>query len=641
MSTLDYVRYPSIPKMLEGTQKCVPDKVALKYFEGEEIKSITFREYYNRAKLIGAGLLQLGVKNQDHLGIFSETRYEWCVCDIGIMTINCCTVTIFHTLESEQVKFILSDSESVGVFVSNQKLLDKVLKGWKGLPLLEHIIVIDNIIPNLDEYFTEDEKLIYADKIVTLKQLLDAGKKATESDPNQVQQIMDAIREEELATIIYTSGTTGIPKGVMLSHKNMLSDITMAAIALDLRTDETSTTYLPLSHSFCRTVELLGGCLKGITLCFAKNYYNLAENIHDFHPTSMIGVPTVFEQIYHKALDTLAKMPKSKQDIFWNAVAFGKKVCEIEQSGKKVPLIMTLKFKLYKKLVFGSIRQRLGGRLRRFVSGGAPLNPEIARFFFAAGVLILEGYGLTEASPVTHVNRESTTTNAWPPYRFGTVGSLIGWNKQGTKNPYEPLEHKLSESGELMVKGPNVMMGYWKRPKETAEALEDGWLHTGDLAEIDIDGYVKIIGRSKEIIVLRTGKKVAPNLIEGMYLENNYIAQLMLVGEAQSFITALIVPNFEKKQEILDQLNMDAEMSNEDFCQDPKITEFYDQQLKQIEENRISKVESIKKFILVPDPFTEENNLMTPTMKLKRKLIIKKFEKPIAEMYEKNHVTDA
>ncbi len=211
----------------------------------------------------------------------------------------------------------------------------------------------------------------------------------------------------------------------------------------------------------------------------------------------MIGVPTVFEQIYHKALDTLEKLPKSKQQIFWNAVDFGRKVCDIEQSCAKVPLPMRIKFYFYKKLVFGSIRSRLGGKLRRFVSGGVPLNPEIAKFFFATGVLILEGYGLTEASPVTHVNRQKTTTDVCPPYKFGSIGPLIGWNKQGTKNPYEPEEHKLSDSGELMVKGPNVMMGYWKRPEETAEALEDGWLHTGDLAEIDKDGYVKIIGRSK------------------------------------------------------------------------------------------------------------------------------------------------
>ena len=216
------------------------------------------------------------------------------------------------------------------------------------------------------------------------------------------------------------------------------------------------------------------------------------------------------------------------------------------------------------------------------------------------------------------MNRQKTTTDVCPPYKFGSIGPLIGWNKQGTKNPYEPEEHKLSDSGELMVKGPNVMMGYWKRPEETAEALEDGWLHTGDLAEIDKDGYVKIIGRSKEIIVLRTGKKVAPNLIEGIYLENDYVRQVLLIGEGRSYITALIVPNFEKKAEMIEKIELDSEISNEDFCQNQKIIEFYTDQLKKIEENRISRVETIKKFVLVPEPFSEENGMMTPTLKLKR-----------------------
>jgi long-chain acyl-CoA synthetase len=351
----------------------------------------------------------------------------------------------------------------------------------------------------------------------------------------------------------------------------------------------------------------------------------------------MIGVPYVFEQIYHKILASVQEMEEKKQKIFWKALEFGKSICDIEQSGRKIPFGKKIKFSLIKKVVYSSLHARLGGKLSRFLSGAAPLNPETAKFFYAIGVNILEGYGLTETSPVTHCNRLSTTTRIHPSFKFGTVGPLIGWDKDNTKNPYEAVEHKLSPEGELLVRGPNIMMGYWNRIEETKATIEpDGWLHTGDLAEIDSNGYVKIIGRAKEIIVLKTGKKVAPNLIEQIYEENPNLSQIMLIGEGFAYITALIVPNFNRKKMICEKLGVDLSIKNEDFCKHEKIREYYYQILNDAEEGKVSNYERIKKFILIPELASETNGLLTPTLKLKRKKIIEKFFDIIQDLYTKD-----
>lgn len=632
MTKIFYQRYNSIPKMLESTVKRVPQKIALKYFDSNNlIQSISFAEYFHRAKIISAALLDLKIQPKEHIGLFSETRYEWVICDLGILSINCVTIALFHTLEFEQARFILNDSDCVAIFVSNAKLLERVLKVWDYLPNLRFIFSMEP----LDSKLAEKLPVKALSHIFTLADLYKRGQEYEKSHPNVVQNLIDQIQENDLAGLIYTSGTTGIPKGVMLTHKNFISDVIMGAIAIRPTEKEVMVTYLPLAHSFCRTVEEMGCCLTGATLCFAKNYNSLAENLSDFQPNAMIGVPVVFEQIYHRIIENVEKMAPNIRKIFWKAIDLGKRITELEQARKPVPLGMRLKHAIDLKIIFSSLRKKLGGKLNRFLSGGAPLNPDINKFFSAAGVTILEGYGLSESGPVTHTNRPNTTTKVRPAAKIGTVGPLIGWDCDGTKNPYEALEHKISPEGEVLVRGPNIMQGYWKRPEETEAALDkDHWLHTGDLGTIDEDGYLKIIGRAKELLILRTGKKVAPNLVEPIYQENPFIGQIILIGDGQKFISALIVPNFTRMEAILTELKLNPLLPKNQFCHHPKVLSFFQEQLKKMESGRLSTYETVKKFVLIEEPFSEENGLLTPTMKFKRNKIIDRYFSEIQELYK-------
>ncbi|MHA1818907.1 MAG: AMP-dependent synthetase/ligase [Promethearchaeota archaeon] len=694
MKKIKFKRFNSIPEMFGETADKNHRKVAIRYFKTKDdniIIDLTWGQYKERAFNTAAGLIKLGFRKGDHIAILSETRYEWCIADIGILSIGASTTTIFPTLGFDQVRFILADSDNSGVFLSNWAQLEKILRIWGGfksdevdkegysesgggsgkketsksdiwdngegpvLSKLKYVIVFDDLRLIEAELNKSNKKLreIYEARkgqIITLSELQKLGSEFLGKNPNAVREAIAKIKEDDLASIIYTSGTTGIPKGVMLTHKNFISDIIMGAMALDYTQlpDQVSTTYLPLSHSFTRTVEHFGACYFGATLCFAKNYDNLAENINDFKPTAMIGVPYVFEQIYHRVLNELENMPPKAQKIFWDAIKFGKKYIDIEQQGKKPPFLMRLRFNLNKALIFSKIKKKLGGKLERFLSGAAPLNPEIAKFFAAAGIYIYEGYGLTESAPVTHCNRMPCTTNVRPSIKIGTVGPVVGWTIQGNvKNPYEPEECKISEDGEILIRGPNIMKGYYNRPEETAEALDsEGWLHTGDKGEIDKDGYLKIIGRMKEIIVLRTGKKVAPNLVEHIYEDSEFVEQIMLLGEGEKYITALVVPDFSKKEKVISLINKDlnrnnkavqsfsADISNEKFCNNELVIKFFEKEMKQIEEGKLSHYESVKKFKLIPEPFSEENGLLTPTLKKKRAKIADRYFNLIKELYE-------
>jgi len=644
---LVFKRYNSIPEMFNETVSKFPNKIAFQFYENNDINGkklqMKFIEYKEKVDKAAAGLLSFGFMPKDHIAILSETRFEWCIADLAILSINGCTVTIFPTLAEQQVKFIITDSDTVCIFLSNQKQLEKILKTWEDmLQNLRLVIIFDElsdeqILELLKKYISEKKINEFKSKIIKLNQLYIKGEDYLSKNPNSLNSIITKIKEDDLASIIYTSGTTGVPKGVMLSHKNFISDLEMGAISTHPDPNEVSVTYLPLSHSFTRLVEHFGMILYGATLSFCPDPHLLAKSMLDFRPTSMIGVPYVFETMYRTIRTEIEKMSPKIQKIFWNAVNIGKKVAaEIEQ-GRRPSLGLKIKFGIVKKLILNQIKKRFGGRIRHFLSGSAPLNPETAKFFYAIGIPVYEGYGLTEAAPVTHTNVDEKVTNKYPPFKFGKVGPIIGYDKFGSTHPYEPMEHRLSEIGELLISGPNVMLGYYKRPEETKEALEviDGktWLHTGDLAEIDEDGYVKITGRVKEIIVLRTGKKVAPNLIEAIYEEHPYISQVMLLGEGEKFITALIAPNPSYKEEICKKLNLDPNISYEEWLKNEQVLKFFEDLIREIEKGRVSDYESIKKFVLVKE-FTEEDGLLSPTLKLKRKKIFERYFEVIKKFYE-------
>ena len=646
-----FKHHQSIPAMFLNTVTSNPEKIALKFFKGDEIQEYNFAKYKEKVFLLAAGLIKLGLKAQEHAAILAHTSHHWCITDLSILSTGASSVTIFRTLGYEQVKFEVDDSDSVFLFVDGLNNLQKVLKIWKDLPELRKVIIIDMVdeetgidltkkenLKNLEEYRQSDKK----EDIYHLHEILGLGKLFLNDNPDIISEKIEQIHEDDLATIIYTSGTTGVPKGVMLSHKNFISDAMMGYIAVGIRHNEVTTTYLPLAHSFAHTVEYIGAILKGNCLCFAKNYDSLVDNLHDFQPTAMIGVPYVFEQIYKRVWENVEGLSNFKEFLFRKGISFGKRLCNQVQEGKRPNFFQQFIHNLYTKVVFKSLREKLGGRLRIFVSGGAALNPEIGKFFWAAGVEILEGYGLSEAAPITHVNRPEDTTDIYPSNKIGSIGPTIGWDKWGSEIPYKPVEARISEEGELLIYGPNVMSGYYKRPEETEDSFAeiDGkhWLRTGDLATIDEDGYAKIIGRAKHIIVLRTGKKIAPKHVEPVYKQNKYIEQVLLLGEGEKFIAALIVPNFELKEEIAEMLQIPelVDLDNGTFTEHPKVHQFFHEKIKEAQEGRLSHFETIKEFRIVPNAWTEENNLMTPSLKLKRSKIMDQYQEKIDEIFSNN-----
>lgn len=641
LEKLEFEHYNSLPAMFKHTIRKFSDKPCFFYYQNgdidADIRQITYSEYNDMAMAIAGGLMKLGIMPKTHVAIMSETRYEWCVIDIGILSAGCSTVTIFPTLAYEQVSFIVDDSDSKAVFVSSQENLEKIARLWQeNLDKLKYMFVIDDYDIEYDRFFAEDKVDYYRERIMKVEDLMNLGRKFTRANSEKIDQIIAQINEDDLSSIIYTSGTTGIPKGVMLSHKNILSDLIMGAISLHPDPDATAVTYLPLAHSFSRTVEHFGMILYGATTSFVPSYDDIQKAMLDFKPVYMIGVPYVYDKMMAEIRKTIGTMSEAAQTVFWNCVELGKKVSDLRQAAEKVPIWLKIKYWFIKKTILKKVKDNLGGNIDHFISGSAPLNPETARFFDAINIPVIEGYGLTEASPVTHTNLEYELTDFRPAYRFGKVGPLIGHDRFGSTHPYEPMDQRISEFGELLVSGPNIMMGYYKRIEETQEALEeiDGkiWLHTGDMAEVDVDGYVKIVGRAKQIIVLRTGKKVAPNLVEKVYEKHKYIEQIMLLGEGQKFISAFVVPNLHYKNEISERAGIDANLSDADFYEDSQIHSVFKKIMHEVEKGQLSHYETVKKFCLTPE-FTEEEGLLSPTLKLKREKIIERYEDKLNELY--------
>lgn len=617
----------SIPEMFLDTCAENEDHIALRYIEDDEIHEITYGKYRTYVLDVAAGLMKRGIEPDTNIAILSETRYEWVIADLAIMSVGCHTVAIFPTLDVKQVDFEIRDSDSEAVFVSTQEQLQKLLRtetagGEKNT--IKSIIIMDRCI-NKNQMKQSDPR------IIEFHQLKLLGEKARHRQPEVVEERIHQIKPEDLASIIYTSGTTGIPKGVMLSHKNQISDIMLCSIALPPFDDEVSTTFLPLSHSFAHTIEHLGCCYTGSTLCFARNYELLPKDIQIYKPTGMVVVPYMLEQTVKKIKETARKKGAKAYAIFQKAIDTGKEIYEIERRGDSPPLLLRFKGWFYRKVILSAVKKGMGGNLRRLVSGGAPLDPEIGKFFWAAGIHVLHGYGLTEAAPVTHVNRDTDTIETRPSTKFETVGPIIGWDLDGTECPYGSVEHKIADNGELLIRGPNVMMGYYKKPKETTEAIDkEGWLHTGDIASVDPDGYVKIVGRIKQILVLNTGKKVSPAKVEQIYKSSPYIEQIMVIGDGRNFITALIVPELDKLHE---ELNLDEENLNDEKLNRPEIRSFYKRELENRQQDELSHHETVKKFRLLSEAFTEENGLLNPAMKKLREKIYEKYANCIENFY--------
>ncbi|MCX7875680.1 MAG: long-chain fatty acid--CoA ligase [Melioribacteraceae bacterium] len=563
---------------------------------------ITYDDLFKSTENFALGLATLGVKRGDKIAIIAENRPEWVYSDFAILGLGAIDVPLYPISTAETIEFCLNNSESVGIVVSNKFQLNKVLKVKNNCKTLKFIVVMNN-----EEI--SDEKNVF-----TFSQIQSKGLEFKQSHPSYFVENIKLCQENEVCTIIYTSGTTGEPKGVVLTHKNIVSNVKGAHEVFDINGDDIFLSFLPLCHIFERMAGYYTAFSSGGQIAYAESIEKVAQNMKDIRPTIMTAVPRLFERIYSKIKRNVESQPEKKQKIFNWAIEIGKEYQIATKSGHPIPIFLSLKRKLADKLVFHKLREATGGRLRFFISGGAALSRELGQFFEAVGILIIEGYGLTESSPVLSCNRVND-------YKFGTVGK-----------PYPGVEIKIAKDGEILAYGPNIMQGYYKNKKETDETIKDGWLHTGDIGVFDAEGFLIITDRKKHLFKTTGGKYIAPTPIENMFLASKYIDQFVLIGDRRMFLSALIVPDFEALKEYADANRIDYK-DIDDLVQKKQIYELLDKELDQFQ-RKLANFERVRKFAVLDKPFTIETGELTPSLKVKRKVIEERYKDLIEDMYK-------
>ncbi len=604
------MKYSNLALMFHNTCKTYPDKTGLMFKKGGSYQSITYREIHEIVSKLANGLASLGVQKGDKVVLLSENRVEWAWTDYAILSNGAVTVPIYPTLLAPHIKFITNNSDAKVVIVSNEHQLSKVLEVLDELKTVEQLVIIE---PGETKH----------DKLITFQELQEKGAAYQKEHPEEIEQRIQAVEPEDLATIIYTSGTTGEPKGVMLTHKNFLSNIEASLRALPITPDEIFLSFLPLSHVFERMVGHFLATYQGCTIAYAESIETVPQNLLEVRPTLMASVPRFFEKVYGRVMESLEAGSAVKKSLFMWAIGVGKEALRYKQNGKPIPGgLFALKYKLADKLVFSKLKERVGGRIKFFVSGGAPLSKEIGEFFASADLLILEGYGLTETSPVITVNRLEK-------YKFGSVGL-----------PLDNVEVKIAEDGEILCKGPNVMKGYYKNEAATKEAIdEEGWFHTGDIGVIDEDGFLIITDRKKNLIVTAGGKNVAPQPIENLLITSQYIEQAVVIGDKRKFISALIVPNMDALKAFAQERGITYQSTRE-LLDHPEVQKLYRQEIDNVSKD-LARYETIKKFALIEEPFTIESGELTPTLKVKRRIVEERYKDIIDKMYEEGEKVGA
>ncbi|MCS7054363.1 MAG: long-chain fatty acid--CoA ligase [Ignavibacterium sp.] len=580
----------------ETTKPLMKHKVEGKYIP------ISYDEFREQTENFAYGLASLGVKSSDKVAIISENRPEWVYSDMAILSLGAIDVPLYPSLTADSVEFIINNSESKGIIVSNKLQLTKFLKIRDNCKSIEFIVVLN------EKDFNPEVKGLF-----TFQQIQELGKKFKKENPDLLKDSIEKVKPEDICTIIYTSGTTGEPKGVVLTHNNILSNVRAALEVFPIGKDDVFLSFLPLCHIFERMAGYYTAFSSGGTICYAESIETVAQNLLEIRPTIMTTVPRLFERIHSKIMKNVESQPEKKQKIFHWAIEVGKEYQKARKL-KKVPFSLAAKHKIADKLVFKKLRERTGGRLRFFISGGAALSKDLGEFFEAVGILIIEGYGLTESSPVIAANRLDD-------YKFGTVGK-----------PFPGVEVKIAPDGEILAKGPNIMQGYYKNPKETEATIKDGWLYTGDIGEFDSEGFLKITDRKKHLFKTSAGKYIAPTPIENLFLASKYIDQFVLIGDRRMFLTALIVPDFEALKEYADSNNIKYN-DVADLIKDERINKFLENELNQMQRT-LANYERVRKFALLDRPFSIETGEITPSLKIRRKYIEERYRDLIERMYE-------
>jgi long-chain acyl-CoA synthetase len=573
-------------------------------------KPISHSEVADRVRHAARGLASLGVRRGDRVGILSENRPEWAIADFACLTAGLTDVPIYPTLPADQIAYILKDSGAVAIFVSNKEQAEKIRQIRSQVPALKTVIGFDDV-PGLANMSMADLEKRGAEGETS-------GSIATYREDALL------VKPDDLATIIYTSGTTGEPKGVMLSHDNIYSNVEASRKAIPFEGKDVGLSFLPLSHIFERMAGHYMMFATGTSIAYAESIDTVAANMGEVRPTLVLSVPRLYEKMYARILETALTGGFLKKKIFFWARGVADRWATEKLSGKEPGGLLGIQYGIAQKLVFSKLKTRTGGRLRYFVSGGAPLSPDINKFFYAAGLEILEGYGLTETSPVIAVN---TPDN----FRIGTVGK-----------PIDGVEVMIAGDGEIMTRGPHVMKGYYNKPEATRESIEpDGWFHTGDIGELR-DGFLAITDRKKDIIVTAGGKNIAPQPLENKVKTNKYVAQAVMLGDKRKFPSMLIVPNFDQLERWAKERNI-IWTDRAQLLRMPTIQAKMEQEVNQ-ELAGAAHFELPKKIGLIEHDFSIEKGELTPTQKVKRRAIDKNYKKLIDSLYdeaERSGITDS
>jgi long-chain acyl-CoA synthetase len=582
----------------EAIERFSSKGAALRYKQGGKWHDVTHHELARKVHHAAVGLWELGVSPGDKVGILSANRPEWAIADFACLTARCADVPIYPTIPGNQVAYILKDSQAVAVFVADRTQYEKIAEHRAELPNLKHIICFDAPVEG--------------EGVISLQELCQRGAAAENNYPDYKRDAC-GIGENDLATLIYTSGTTGDPKGVMTTHRNIASNVAATLEVIDVTPEDSVLSLLPLSHTFERMAGHYVMLHAGATISYAESIDLVPANLLEVRPTIVLSVPRLFEKIYARVLENATAGGALKRRIFFWARGTAEEWADLVLAGHPIPTGLGVKKKIADKLVFSKMQARTGGRIRFFVSGGAPLYPEIARFFFAAGIPILEGYGITETSPVIAVNPLKAP-------RMGTVGP-----------PVPGVEVTIAPDGEILARGPNVMAGYYNKPEATREAIdEDGWFHTGDIGELDSDNYLKITDRKKDIIVTAGGKNIAPQPIENKVKANKYVLNAVMVGDKRKFPLILVVPNVD---------GLEAWAIEQSILTDPGEFLRHPDVVTKVETEvmgcfgDLASYETPKKVQIIETDFSIEAGELTPTLKVKRNVVEEKYKDLIEAIY--------
>jgi long-chain acyl-CoA synthetase len=588
-----------------AAQRNLPDALAAR--KNGVYVPISHAELVTQVERLALAMVARGLKPGDRVAIMSENRPEWAMIDFACAIAGLPDVTIYATLNPNQAAFILKDSQARWVMCSDRSQLDKVLANWEQLPELEAAVLIDGELPQVQG------------RNLALWSTLQAEGEAMDARRGEVRAWGEQRKASDILTLIYTSGTTGDPKGAVLTHGNLVTNVLAAESTVQFIENERALSFLPLTHIFERMAGLFLWFHIGAAIYYAESVNTVAADMLEVRPTVMASVPRIYEKIFAKIYDTVASGSLIKRFIFHWAMEAGRQALPYLLKDQAPPSWKGAWYRTAKAIVFEKIRQRTGGRLKYAVSGGAPLNAKIMEFFWIIGIPILEGYGLTETSPIITVNRIGEVMP-------GCVGRPIytDWNGR----PFV----KIAEDGEILCQGPNIMVGYWNNEKATAEAIDtDGYFHTGDIGHFDVDGRLYITDRKKELIVTSGGKKVAPQPIENMLKGDKYIAQAVLIGDQRNFLTALIVPNFDSLARWAGYKKISYKSPGE-LIKNPQVIAKIGSRVERVNEH-LSSYERIKKIALIEQEMTLEGGQLTPSLKVKRRVVNQMYSALIEGMY--------